>query len=63
MEMAAINLRMSGIPTLFFPAEVATAWISSSMIRSEYRDHGPDAVSGMVPDAVLDRLRFGLVGQ
>jgi pantetheine-phosphate adenylyltransferase len=59
LQMAQVNERMSGIPTLFFPTAPEHSFLSSSLVREVSRFGGD--VSSMVPAPVAQRLkeRFG----
>lgn len=54
MPMASMNRHLSGIETLFLPANPALAHISSSLVK-EISRYGAD-VTAMVPDPVRDAL-------
>ena len=55
LPMATMNHHLSGVETLFIPADPALQHVSSSLIKEVVR-YGGD-VSGLVPDAVLVALR------
>lgn len=55
LPMATMNQHLSGVETLFIPADPALQHVSSSLIKEVVR-YGGD-VSGLVPDAVLAALR------
>jgi pantetheine-phosphate adenylyltransferase len=54
LQMAQMNRRLSGLETLFVAANPDYSYLSSSLVR-EVAVNGGD-VSGLVPDAVLERL-------
>lgn len=60
LQMAQMNERMSGIPTLFFPTAPEHSFLASSLVREVAR-YGGD-VSSMVPAPIAQRLkeRFNL---
>ena len=58
LPMALMNRHLSGLETVFLPAEPTFEHVSSSLVK-EVASHGGD-VTGMVPDVVLDRLRARL---
>ena len=60
LEMAAANQLVCGVPTLFFPPDDSTSWISSREVRARFAHDGADAVAPMVPDAVVVALRSKL---
>ncbi len=55
LQMAQMNERMSGIPTLFFPTAPEHSFLSSSLVREVARFGGD--VSSMVPAPVAQRLK------
>ena len=55
LPMATMNHHLSGVETLFIPADPALQHVSSSLIKEVVR-YGGD-VTGMVPDPVLAALR------
>ena len=55
LQMAQVNERMSGIPTLFFPTAPEHSFLSSSLVREVARFGGD--VSSMVPAPVAQRLK------
>jgi pantetheine-phosphate adenylyltransferase len=60
LQMAQLNLRLSGVDTLFMPTAPEHSFLSASLVR-EVASFGGD-VSSMVPSAVAQRLkeRFAL---
>jgi phosphopantetheine adenylyltransferase len=56
VSMAAMNQNLTGIPTVFVPADASTRSISSSMIRRLVADGRSSAVEGLVPQAVYRAL-------
>lgn len=54
-QMAHLNRAMSGVETLFLPADPALSFVSSSYVK-EIATHGGD-VSAWVPPFVLDALQ------
>lgn len=60
LQMAQLNLRLSGVDTLFMPTAPEHSFLSASLVR-EVASYGGD-VSSMVPPAVAQRLkeRFAL---
>ncbi len=58
LAMAQMNRRLSGLETVFVPTHPGHAYLSSSLVK-EVAKLGGD-VAGMVPDAVLARLRSRL---
>jgi pantetheine-phosphate adenylyltransferase len=54
LAMAQMNLRLTGVETLFIPSNPEYSYLSSSLVK-EVATYGGD-VSGLVPDSVLDRL-------
>ena len=55
LQMAQVNERMSGIPTLFFPTAPEHSFLSSSLVREVARFGGD--VSSMVPPPIAQRLK------
>jgi pantetheine-phosphate adenylyltransferase len=55
LPMALMNRHLTGLETVFLPGDPRFEHVSSSLVK-EVAAHGGD-VSGLVPDAVLDRLR------
>lgn len=55
LQMAQMNERMSGIPTLFFPTAPEHSFLSSSLVREVARFGGD--VSSMVPAPIAQRLK------
>jgi pantetheine-phosphate adenylyltransferase len=55
LQMAQMNSRLSGVDTFFVATNPDYSYLSSSLIKEVAR-YGGD-VSGLVPDAVLARLR------
>lgn len=55
LQMAQVNERMSGIPTLFFPTAPEHSFLSSSLVREVARFGGD--VSSMVPAPIAQRLK------
>ena len=60
LQMAQLNLRLSGVDTLFMPTAAEHSFLSATLVR-EVASYGGD-VSSMVPPAVAQRLkeRFAL---
>jgi pantetheine-phosphate adenylyltransferase len=54
LAMAQMNLRLTGVETLFIPSNPEYSYLSSSLVK-EVATYGGD-VSGLVPDNVLHRL-------
>ncbi len=54
LQMAQMNAHLTGVETVFVPADPRYAYVSSSLIK-EVASYGGD-VSGLVPDDVLTRL-------
>ncbi len=54
LPMARMNRQLTGLETIFLPADPALEHVSSSLIR-EVVAHGGD-VTGMVPELVRERL-------
>jgi pantetheine-phosphate adenylyltransferase len=61
MQQAQMNYRLAKVETLFMTANPLYSFLSSSLIK-EIAKYGGD-VSGLVPEAVLDRLRARLAEQ
>jgi pantetheine-phosphate adenylyltransferase len=55
IQMAQMNHRLAGTETLFMPTSPKWSFLSSSLVK-EVGKFGGD-VTGLVPDAVRDRLR------
>jgi pantetheine-phosphate adenylyltransferase len=55
MQMAQMNYRLAKVETLFMTTNPLYSFLSSSLVK-EIAKYGGD-VSGLVPEAVLDRLR------
>ncbi|HEX9343471.1 MAG TPA: pantetheine-phosphate adenylyltransferase [Actinomycetota bacterium] len=55
LQMAQMNLRLSGIETMFMTTNPKWSYLSSSLVKDVAR-HGGD-VGGLVPEVVLARLR------
>ena len=53
-----MNYRMAKVETLFMTTNPLYSFLSSSLVK-EIASYGGD-VSGLVPDAVLDRMRARL---
>ena len=51
-SMAAMNLRLSGIPTVMIPAETETSAISSSLVRNLSASGDVATAAGLVPPCV-----------
>jgi pantetheine-phosphate adenylyltransferase len=60
LQMAQMNNSLSGVETLFVATSPLYSFLSSSLVK-EVATYGGD-VSGLVPAAVLDRLRDKLGG-
>ncbi|MBW3082764.1 pantetheine-phosphate adenylyltransferase [Bifidobacterium phasiani] len=58
LGMALVNRKLSGVETLFLPADPVLEHISSSIVKDVAR-HGGD-VTGMVPDCVVPLLADAL---
>jgi pantetheine-phosphate adenylyltransferase, bacterial len=58
IQMAQMNHRLAGAETLFMPTSPKWSFLSSSLVK-EVGKFGGD-VTGLVPDAVRDRLRARL---
>ncbi|GAA4992218.1 pantetheine-phosphate adenylyltransferase [Actinopolymorpha pittospori] len=54
LQMAQMNLRLTGVETVFVPTSPEYSFLSSSLVK-EVATYGGD-VSGLVPDHVLRRL-------
>jgi pantetheine-phosphate adenylyltransferase len=54
LQMAQMNYRLAGVETLFVSTNPLYSYLSSSLIK-EIAKYGGD-VSGLVPEAVLERL-------
>lgn len=54
LAMAQMNLRLTGVETLFLPARPEYSYLSSSLVK-EVATYGGE-VSGLVPENVLRRL-------
>ena len=52
--MALVNRKLSGVETLFLPADPMREHISSTIVKDVAR-HGGD-ITGMVPNSVVDAL-------
>lgn len=55
LPMALMNRHLTGVETLFLPADPALEHVSSSLVKEVAR-YGGD-ITGLVPDAVRDALR------
>lgn len=55
LQMAQLNLRLSGVDTLFMPTAPAHSFLSATLVR-EVASFGGD-VSSMVPPIVAQRLK------
>lgn len=55
LQMAQMNHRLAGVETLFVSTNPQYSYLSSSLIK-EVATHGGD-VTGLVPQAVLDRMQ------
>ena len=55
LQMAQVNLRLSGVDTLFMPTAPDHSFLSATLVR-EVASYGGD-VSSMVPSAVARRLK------
>ncbi|HEY9411986.1 MAG TPA: pantetheine-phosphate adenylyltransferase, partial [Jiangellaceae bacterium] len=55
LQMAQMNNRLSGLETLFVATNPEYSYLSSSLVK-EVASYGGD-VAGLVPDAVVRRLR------
>ena len=60
LQMAQMNYRLAGIETLFISTNPLYSYLSSSLVKEVARFGGD--VSGLVPDAVLQRLQDSLSG-
>ncbi|KFF31466.1 pantetheine-phosphate adenylyltransferase [Bifidobacterium bombi] len=58
LGMALVNRKLSGVETMFLPADPVLEHISSSIVKDVAR-HGGD-VTGMVPDCVVPMLQNAL---
>ena len=58
LQMAQMNYRLSGVETVFITTNPLYSFLSSSLVK-EVAKFGGD-VDGLVPDAVLKRLRSRL---
>ena len=58
LQMAQMNHRLSGVETLFVATNPDYSFLSSSLVK-EVATYGGD-VSGLVPEAVVDRLKARL---
>ena len=58
IQMAQMNHRLAGVETLFMPTNPKWSFLSSSLVK-EVGKFGGD-VTGLVPDAVRDRMRSRL---
>ena len=54
IQMAQMNLRLSGVETLFMPTNPKWSFLSSSLVKEVARFGG--VVEGLVPDHVCKRL-------
>ncbi|MBH9971675.1 pantetheine-phosphate adenylyltransferase [Bifidobacterium sp. W8109] len=54
LGMALVNRKLSGVETLFLPADPVREHISSTIVKDVAR-HGGD-ITGMVPNSVVDTL-------
>jgi pantetheine-phosphate adenylyltransferase len=61
MQMAQMNYRMAKVETLFMTTNPLYSFLRSSLVKEVAR-YGGD-VSGLVPDAVLSRLRDRLAAE
>jgi pantetheine-phosphate adenylyltransferase len=55
LQMAQLNLRLSGVDTLFMPTAPEHSFLSATLVR-EVANYGGD-VSSMVPPVVAQRLK------
>ena len=55
LPMAQMNRHLAGVETVFLPSAVGTTFVSSSLVKEVCAFGGE--ISGLVPDAVRDRLR------
>ena len=60
LQMAQMNYRLAGIETMFISTNPLYSYLSSSLVKEVARFGGD--VSGLVPDAVLQRLQDSLSG-
>lgn len=58
LPMAQMNAHLTGVETVFVPTTASLGYVSSSLVK-EVASLGGD-ISGLVPDAVLVRLRTKL---
>jgi pantetheine-phosphate adenylyltransferase len=58
LPMALMNRHLTGIETLFVPADRSVAHIASSLVKDVARHGGP--IDDMVPNGVADALRARL---
>jgi pantetheine-phosphate adenylyltransferase len=58
LPMALMNRHLTGVETVFLPADPGLGHVSSSLVK-EVAGYGGD-VAGLVPEGVLARLRRGL---
>ena len=58
LPMAQMNAHLTGVETVFVPTTASLGYVSSSLVK-EVASLGGD-ISGLVPDAVLVRLRAKL---
>lgn len=61
LPMAQMNAHLTGVETVFVPTTASLGYVSSSLVK-EVASLGGD-VSGLVPDAVLERLTARLTQQ
>jgi pantetheine-phosphate adenylyltransferase len=61
IQMAQMNRALAGVETLFMTTSPAWSFLSSSLVKEVARFGGD--VSGLVPPAVLERLRERLGGR
>ena len=61
LQMAQMNLRLTGVETLFVATNPEYSFLSSSLVK-EIATFGGD-VRGLVPDVVLDRLTARLTAE
>ncbi len=60
LQMAQMNYRLAGVETLFVSTNPLYSYLSSSLVKEVARFGGD--VSGLVPEAVLQRLPEHLAG-
>jgi pantetheine-phosphate adenylyltransferase len=60
LQMAQMNRRLTGVETVFLPADPTYSYLSSSLIK-EVAQLGGD-IRGLVPDVVAERVRARLSG-